>query len=233
MKVLFFRKISRRLSAICVLLLFACFVAGCGADDKAAAVTQDPATQQAITELLPEAKPTDSSRVMQIERSEAVPAPTVSEIPTGESVSIAEPPELPVTDTTPTPTPTPTDDAEEEKDPNKTGNGTPIVFDVGDCTYIALGSIDKTMSGEILTAINAYRTRGNLPPLEANMSLEFCADVRSKESTACFNHTRPNGSMWYTVAPAYYRAELLAKDYGPAQDTVDVHGNRQTIPFKP
>lgn len=224
MKLKRINKISMKRPAACALaVLLACSVLGCGKEEAAdAAATVDPATQQAIQELLPEAKPTDNSRIMQIERADSVPSPIITPVPTGESVSVSEPPVLVTKDTTPTPTPTP--EAEEEtteKDPNKTGNGTPLVFAVGDCTYVALGSIDKTMSDEILTAINAYRTRGNLPPLEANMSLEFCADVRSKESTACFNHTRPNGSMWYTVAPAYYKAELLAKDYGTAKDTVD------------
>ncbi len=214
-------------------LISAAMFSGCGAENAAttAPSEQDAATQNAIAELLPESSPAGSSRVMQIERSDTVPeAPTP--VPTG-TTYIPEPrtdlddtdddadTELPTKDTTPTPTPTPTDEDTEEKDPNKTGNGTPLVFSVGDCTCIALGSIDKTMATEILTAVNAYRTRGNLPPLEANMSLEFCADVRSKESTVCFNHTRPNGMMWYTVAPAYYKAELLAKDYGTAQDTVD------------
>ena len=201
-------------------------MAGCGEEDAAAAnagtQASDP-TQSAITELAPDALPTGSSRVMQIERTNNLPVPTQVPQSVGDgTVSISEPPVLETKDTTPTPTPTPeADDAEKEKDPNTTGNGTPLVFSVGDATYVALGSFDATMKGEILTQINAYRTRGNLPPLEANMSLEFCADTRSREATACFNHTRPNGSMWYTVAPAYYKAELLAKDYGNAKDTVD------------
>ena len=214
----------RRPMVLAVAVLFAFSALGCGEEDAAAAAqaAQDAATQQAIQELTPDAVPTDNSRIMQIQRSESLPVPIITPVPTGESVSVAEAPVLETKDTTPTPTPTPeAEDETTEKDPNKTGNGTPLVFAVGDCTYVALGSMDKTMAGEILTAINAYRTRGNLPPLEANMSLEFCADVRSKESTACFNHTRPNGSMWYTVAPAYYKAELLAKDYGTAKDTVD------------
>ncbi len=200
-------------------------MAGCGEEDaaaEAAAPSNDP-TQSAISELAPDPGPTGSSRVMQIERSNTLPIPTQAPQPVGDgTVSISEPPVLETKDTAPTPTPTPeADDAEKEKDPNTTGNGTPIVFSVGDATYVALGSFDAAMKGEILTQINAYRTRGNLQPLEANMSLEFCADTRSREATACFNHTRPNGSMWYTVAPAYYKAELLAKDYGNAKDTVD------------
>lgn len=218
------RQYRRRFAALGLAALFAFCTLGCGEEDAAAAAEaaqQDAATQQAIQELTPDAVPTDNSRIMQIQRSESIPNPIITPVPTGESVSVSEPPVLDTKDTSPTPTPTPEADSSTEKDPNTTGNGTPLVFAVGDCTYVALGSIDKAMAGEILTAINAYRTRGNLPPLEANMSLEFCADVRSKESTACFNHTRPNGSMWYTVAPAYYKAELLAKDYGTAKDTVD------------
>ncbi|MBP5385336.1 MAG: CAP domain-containing protein [Lachnospiraceae bacterium] len=218
---------THRTGRIGAILLAASFVllAGCGEQDAAAARTgtQDPTIEKAISELTPDAVPTDNSRIMQIERTPNAPAATVTPapVPTGEDVSFAASPVL-ETKSTPTPTPTPDpEDGEKEKDPNLTGNGTPLVFDVGDATCIALGSFDNAMEAEILTAINAYRTRGNLKPLEANMSLEFCADTRSRESTVCFNHTRPNGSLWYTVAPAYYRSELLAKDYGSAQDTVD------------
>ncbi len=201
--------------------------AGCGSRDveSSAPPTPDDGTQSAIKQLAPDAGNEGTRRVMQIQRTESLPVPTQTPQPVGQgTISIAEPPEptvLVTKDPTPTPTPTPDPDAEEEKDPNKTGNGTPIVFSVGDATYVALGSFDPTMEAEILTAINEYRARGNLQPLEANMSLEFCADTRSREATACFNHTRPNGSLWYTVAAAYYKAELLAKDYGTAKDTVD------------
>ncbi|MBR6451353.1 MAG: CAP domain-containing protein, partial [Lachnospiraceae bacterium] len=113
------------------------------------------------------------------------------------------------------------EDEEEEKDPNLTGNGTPLVFEVADCSVVAMGEIDKKMSDEILAAINVYRERGNLEPLEANMSLEFCADCRSKEISCLFGHMRPNNTYWWIVCPAYFKAELLAKDYGTAQQTVD------------
>ncbi len=205
-------------------LVFALLASGCGEEDAAAgADPNDAAMQSAIAEMIPDAEPTGTSRVLQIERSEALPFPTPIAAGTG-TVSISdEAPELDVKsdDPTPTPTPDPDENKEDEKDPNKTGNGTPLVFSVGDATYVAYGAFDETMEGEILNAINVYRLRGNLKPVEPNMSLEFCADTRSRESTLCFNHTRPNGSLWYTVAPAYYKAELLAKDYGTAKDTVD------------
>ncbi|MBO4901422.1 MAG: CAP domain-containing protein [Lachnospiraceae bacterium] len=214
------RKLSLLTAVMTALVLV---LSGCGEEDAAPASAPETAVNDPLSELKPAAVPTDSSRVMQIERSESLPGPIreTSEVPTGSAVSIAEPPVLETKDPTPTPTPTPDPSSEDQKDPNKTGNGTPLVFSVGDSTYVALGSFDPTMEAEILTAINAYRVRGNLPPLEANMSLEFCADTRSREATLCFNHTRPNGSLWYTVAAAYYKAELLAKDYGTAQDTVD------------
>lgn len=221
-------KTSRTIRALAVFTAMALILlSGCGENEAAAtAPAQDPA-QSAVAELIPESTPEDSSRVIQIERSDSLPVNNpVNPTPTG-TVSIAEPPVLETKNPTPTPTPA-ADEETDEKDPNKTGNGTPLVFSVGDSTYIALGSVDKAMATEILNAINVYRTRANLPPLEANMSLEFCSDARARESTACFNHTRPNGAMWYTIAPAYYKAELLAKDYGTAQDTVDAWMNTAT-----
>lgn len=208
-------------------VLFALPLTGCGEDDRNAAQAVDPALADAISELTPSAVPTDTSRTLQIERTVVLPTPVST--PEG-TVSIAEAPTLDVK-ITPTPTPTPKgkddddddddEDEEEEKDPNLTGNGTPLVFEVADCSVVAMGEIDKKMSDEILAAINVYRERGNLEPLEANMSLEFCADCRSKEISCLFGHMRPNNTYWWIVCPAYFKAELLAKDYGTAQQTVD------------
>lgn len=195
-------------------------LSGCGETtptDQAAA-PEDSAIIEALNEIAPTKTPESNGRNLTIERSDYIanlPEPEVSGIS-----SVAEAPVLDVKTEEPEVEYNSTND-NDKKDENVTGNGTPLIFDVSDCTVVAYGDFDDSMESAILAAINAYRTRGGLTPIETNLSLEFCADVRSKEITCNFSHTRPNNTFWYTVAPAYARAELIAADYSTAQRTVD------------
>ncbi len=210
---------------LCALLLAAALLlAGCGEEstqgqDRAAEPTSP--IIESLQEMTPEATPENQSRELQIERApEVTPSPAPAD--TG-MISGAEAPKLEIKDPKTPETETKEDEKKEDepKEENTTGNGTPLIFDVSDCTVVAYGDFDPTMEDAIFAAINAYRTRGNLELMERNMSLDFCADVRAKELTYCLNHTRPNQTFWYTVAPAYDHAELIAADYSEAQRTVD------------
>jgi len=83
------------------------------------------------------------------------------------------------------------------------------------------GTYDTKLAGEILTALNDARTQEGLDPFDSNAGLNQVADVRAKEITYSLSHTRANGSYWSTVAPDYYEAECIAKDFGTADDTVN------------
>ncbi len=195
-------------------------LAGCGetTPEATAPSAEDTAIIQAINEITPQKPAETGSRNLTIERSDEVAdlkGPDTSGL-----ISVAEAPVLDVK--TPEVVSEPEKEPETtEKDENTTGNGTPLVFDVADCTCVAYGDFDQAMEDAILAAINVYRAQGGLDPIELNLSLTFCADVRSKEITCVFEHTRMNNTPWYTVAPAYCRAELIAADYATAQRTVD------------
>lgn len=200
------------------LILTMSILSGCGETDPAAESEQaaDEAITQAISELTPPPTSTNDDpnrRVMTINRADTPPYDTT---PVG-TVSITDPSELDIaTNNLP-----PADDLPELEEGKYSGNGTPLVFDVSDCCVVAFGEFDKTMSDAILAAVNVYRDNGGLEPLEKNQSLGFCADCRAKEASYSFTHTRTNGTYWFTVAPAYYKAELMATDFATAQETVD------------
>lgn len=191
----------------------------CGAETGDTGASEDPA-EDAITQALNEMAPPPTStnddpsrRTMTISRADEAPYDIAD---TGGMVSIAEPPILDI------PTEDLDEDSEEElEEGTYSGNGTPYVFDVADSTVIAFGQFDKAMSDAIFSAINTYRLGGHLKPIQRNQSLDFCADCRAKEASYSFSHIRMNGTYWFTVAPAYYKAELMATDYATAQDTVD------------
>lgn len=202
------------------MVLVMSILSSCGANDPAAEAGTDPADDaitQALTELTPPPTSTNDDpnrRTMTISRASEVPYNVTD---TSGMVSIAEPPvlDIPMEDV-------PEEDEEEElEEGTYSGNGTPYVFDVSDCTVIAFGEFDKAMSESIFAAINTYRLNGHLKPIQRNQSLDFCADCRAKEASYSFSHIRMNGTYWFTVAPAYYKAELMATDYATAQATVD------------
>lgn len=198
------------------LLLLSCSDPGTGENNTGEGGSGSQELDSAITELTPTTDQNDTSRVMQIQRTEAIP--TVAPAIDMGNVSAAAAPVINTTNTEDVaePVPTPTPDPE-----NTTGNGTPLVFDVADCTAVGFGSFDLSMEDEILKLINEVRAEGHLEPMEKNLSLGFCSDVRAKEISYAFNHIRMNATYWYTVAPAYDKAELIASDYTDAQTIVD------------
>ena len=149
--------------------------------------------------------PTDSP-----DDDEESPAPTV----TGEGDE-----ESPVSteeeDATPTPTPTP--------------YITPDEFDVGKCCVYINGESDSAYGTEIITAINKAREDLGYTPLVTNKGLGTCADRRTREVAASFGHTRPNGQMFYSLAPEHYKAEMLINGVQKAEDAVDTMIKRDPI----
>lgn len=108
---------------------------------------------------------------------------------------------------TPTPTPTPT--------------GTPDTFDVDTCCIYIKCEDDSAYGSELITAINKARTDLGYPALNENAGLALCADRRTREVYTRFGHVRPNGKPFYSVAPQYFKAELLAVDASEAEKTFD------------
>lgn len=68
--------------------------------------------------------------------------------------------------------------------------------------------------------INEIRTDNNLGTLTWNSNLEDVANVRAKEISETFSHTRPNGKDWYTVNSKIQGGENLAFGYDTADEAI-------------
>ena len=76
--------------------------------------------------------------------------------------------------------------------------------------------------------VNDVREENNVDRLVWDENLENVSDVRSKEISESFSHTRPNGSAWYTVNSNIQGGENLAYGYNNAEDTVNAWLNSPT-----
>lgn len=112
------------------------------------------------------------------------------------------------------PTPTPSESAESTMT-------TPDTFDVGTCCIYINGENDSAFGSDIVTAINKARTDLGYKALEEKTGLNTCADRRTREIACYLNHTRPNMQPFYSLAPQYFKAEMLAIDNATAAETVD------------
>lgn len=98
---------------------------------------------------------------------------------------------------------------------------TPDDFQVGtSCIYIN-GEIDAGYGANLIAALNKVRTDLGYEPLTERVGLDKCADRRTREITSSFSHIRPNGQPFYSVAPDYFKAEMLAIDNAKPEETID------------
>lgn len=81
------------------------------------------------------------------------------------------------------------------------------------------GNYQRNDASQVLNFINEYRSSKGLAKYQPSQKLNAYADIRAKESTVKFSHTRPNGNAWHTVGNGVL-AENLAYGYYP-QGTVD------------
>lgn len=72
----------------------------------------------------------------------------------------------------------------------------------------------------VLEQINRERKAVGLAELVWDDELAAAADVRAKEITVSFSHTRPNGSEWWTVNEKTVYGENLAKGYQNAESVM-------------
>ena len=98
---------------------------------------------------------------------------------------------------------------------------TPDTFDVGTCCIYIDGTIDTSYGSDIIKAINKARVDLGYPALNEKQGLDTCADRRTREIACFLNHYRPNATPFYSLAPQYFKAEMLAIDGAKAEETVD------------
>lgn len=198
-----------------------------GEEGKVPTVAPEDETGKIVFVDPKNAKKDSESVYVSSAESEATPVPTetVQETPTT----------TPVTETvndkngelTPTPTPKAVDKetTDDNTDPNATPTPTPPAtpdeFPVGVCTIYIKGEMDTSYATGIIDRINTIRTEMNYPELIENESLDKCAEMRSREISCYLSHQRPDGSQWNSLAPDYFKAELLAIDGTDEEETVD------------
>jgi len=120
----------------------------------------------------------------------------------------------------------PAKETEGQKDadsPTDTGEKktTPDTFDVGRGLVYIDGKYDTAYQTNLQTIINDARTGLNYPPFTINTSLGTCANLRAKEITCYLSHMRPDGSMFYSLAPDYYKGEIITIDGASEKETFD------------
>lgn len=79
----------------------------------------------------------------------------------------------------------------------------------------------RAVALEASNLVNEERIEAGLDALHWDINLETVADVRAKECSEKFSHTRPNGSQWFTVNSKIQGGENLAFGFDNAQDCVD------------
>lgn len=158
-------------------------------------------------------------------------APTNFDVSSMETPDVLNDPSLkdhiydPASDTSPSPTLTPS--ASPTEDPNATPTPTPTPyitpeeFEVGKCCIYINGENDSGLGTEVVTAINKVRKDLGYKELVNNKSLATCADRRTRETVARFDHVRPNGQMFYSLAPEHFKAEMIIRSRGKGEEIID------------
>lgn len=99
---------------------------------------------------------------------------------------------------------------------------------------IALSDASSSNAGlraqaiEAFNLVNEEREKAGIAPVDWDDNLEGVADVRSKEASVSFSHTRTNGSDWNTVNSAIQGGENLAFGFNDATDAVNAWMNSPT-----
>lgn len=100
-------------------------------------------------------------------------------------------------------------------------------------TQAPSGSYNSDYAREVLNIVNNERAAQGLPALEWDSSLADAANIRSKEISISFSHTRPDGSAWNTAGAQTSRGENIAYGYGSPSSVMagwmDSDGHRQNI----
>ena len=97
-----------------------------------------------------------------------------------------------------------------------------IFFVVNAATTFAKDAVSENFAREILELVNYERSKEHLKPLKLSSPLCHYAQIRAKEITKKFSHTRPSGYSFFTVIPKPYRTvgENIAAGQRSPQEVV-------------
>ena len=96
-------------------------------------------------------------------------------------------------------------------------------------------TVSSNFAQEILQLVNYERAKEHLKPLKLSSSMNHYAQIRAKEITKKFSHTRPSGYSCFTVIPKPYRTvgENIAAGQRSASEVVaawmNSKGHRENI----
>ena len=81
----------------------------------------------------------------------------------------------------------------------------------------------KTVNtGEVVAYMNELRAELGLPAFTVSDSLNASAAIRASELPIRFDHTRPDGSAWYTAGPGIYGENLARADNDEKKGTLNI-----------
>lgn len=75
-------------------------------------------------------------------------------------------------------------------------------------------------SAKAFQLINDYRVANGLNALVWDDNMSSGTAIRAQETSVLNEHTRPDGSAWYTVDPEHFYGENLAEAFDNAEDVV-------------
>lgn len=112
----------------------------------------------------------------------------------------------------------------EEIDPNNTMLDDQAIALADSFTSTSL----RSEAFEAYNMVNEIREDNGVNTLVWNQNLEEVANVRSKEISESFSHTRPDGKPWYSVNSNIQGGENLAYGYSNAEDAIEAWMNSPT-----
>lgn len=107
----------------------------------------------------------------------------------------------------------------------------PVFAKTTQTTPVAVATEENAFEKEVFDLVNAERAKAGLPALTEKSVLIQDARVRAVESSALFEHTRPDGSSWWELDPANMYSECLCvryKEYATPQQVVEAWMRSQT-----
>ena len=84
-----------------------------------------------------------------------------------------------------------------------------------------------TLQQQIINLINQERMKAGIGTLAERADLVPASDLRAREASVLWSHTRPNGTQYFTVNDAIY-GENLSRGYKTAGEIVRAWMNSDT-----
>ncbi len=88
-------------------------------------------------------------------------------------------------------------------------------------------SEDVDFETAVINAVNEQRVANGLSPLSHSTELSKAANIRAKEISVIFSHTRPDGSFWFTVSPLA-AGENMVKGYNTPDEMMQAWINGES-----